>query len=106
MKRLYVGNLSYQATESELEEWFSQAGVTVDAVDIIRDRISGESRGFGFVEVGNDEEADRGVASCNGRDFLGRSLVVNEARPMRERGDRGDRGGGGGGGGGGGRRRY
>ena len=101
MKKLYVGNLPYQATESELQEWFTQAGVAPETVDIIRDRISGESRGFGFVEIANDEDADRTVASCNGQDFLGRNLIVNEARPMRERG-----GGGGGGGGGGRHRRY
>jgi len=102
MKKLYVGNLPYQATEAELQNWFSQAGITVDTVTVMRDRYSGEARGFGFVEL-PDADADKAVQSCNGKDFLGRTLVVNEARPLREGG-----GGGGGGrgrpGGGGGRR--
>jgi RNA recognition motif-containing protein len=95
MKKLYVGNLPYQATEAELQNWFSQAGISVDTVTVMRDRYSGEARGFGFVELA-DGDAERAVQSCNGKDFLGRTLVVNEARPLRE---------GGGGGGGGGRGR-
>jgi RNA recognition motif-containing protein len=91
LKKLFVGNLPYQASEAELQDWFSQSGLRADSVQIIRDKFTGEPRGFGFAEFGNDEEADRAVQSCNGQDFLGRSLVVNEARPMRE-------GGGGGGG--------
>ena len=109
MKKLYVGNLPYQASESELESWFAQAGFSPDAVTIVRDRFSGESRGFGFVEITDDAEADRAVAACNGQDFLGRSLIVNEARPLRERGPSEGRRGGGGGGDrkrGGGRPRY
>lgn len=106
LKKLFVGNLPYQASEAELQDWFSRAGFHADSVQIIRDKFTGDPRGFGFAEFGNDEEADRAVQNCNGQDFLGRSLVVNEARPMRE-------GGGGGGGrggrpshgGGGGRRR-
>jgi len=95
VKKLYVGNLPYQAAESELEEWFTSEGINLDTLTIIRDRMTGESRGFGFVEIADDDEADRAIQACNGRDFLGRSLVVNEARPMRERtgGDRGGRGG-------------
>ena len=102
MKKLFVGNLAYQATEASLHEWLTQLGVRADSVQIIRDKFSGESRGFGFIEIGDDGEADRTVQACNGQDFLGRSLVVNEARPMGDRGS--DRGGGGGrssGGGGG-----
>ena len=95
--KLYVGNVPYQATEAELQDWFSQAGVRVDHVDVIRDRFSGEPRGFAFAEINNDEDAARAIQSCNGRDFQGRTLVVNEARPPRE----GSRGAGGGGGGGG-----
>lgn len=95
MKKLYIGNLPYQATEAELQSWFGEAGITVDTVTLMRDRYSGEARGFGFVELA-DGEADRAVQACNGKDFLGRTLVVNEARPLRE---------GGGGGGGGGRGR-
>jgi cold-inducible RNA-binding protein len=102
VKKLFVGNLPYQATEASLNDWLSQVGVRADSVQIIRDKFSGESRGFGFIEIENDGEADRAVQSCNGQDFLGRTLVVNEARPMGDRGgDRGDRGGGGRPGGGG-----
>lgn len=101
MKKLYIGNVPYQATEGELQSWFEQAGVRVDQVSLIRDRYSGEPRGFGFVEIGNDDDAQRAIEALNGKDFLGRNLVVNEARPPRERGF----GGGGGGGGGGGRGR-
>ncbi len=104
--KLYVGNLAYQASEGDLESWFAQAGVQVDSVTIVRDRFSGEPRGFGFVEIGNDEQAQVAIQACNGKDFLGRTVVVNEARPMRSGGG-GRPGGGGGrpGGGGGGRRR-
>jgi len=108
-----VGNLPYQATEASLHDWLTQLGIRADSVQIIRDKFSGESRGFGFLEIENDGEAERAVQACNGQDFLGRTLVVNEARPMGDRGgDRGgrpggggggDRGGHGGGGGGGGR---
>ncbi len=97
MKKLYVGNLPYQASESQLETWFIQAGFTPDAVTIIRDRFSGESRGFGFVDIVNDDDANRAIQACNGQDFLGRSLIVNEARPLRDRGpSEGRRGGAGG----------
>jgi len=99
VKKLYVGNVSYQATDEELNRWFAEAGFTVDSVSLIRDRYSGEPRGFGFVEMSNDDEADKAVQALNGKDFLGRNLVVNEARPMREGGGGGGRGGGGGGGG-------
>jgi RNA recognition motif-containing protein len=85
LKKLFVGNLPYQASETELQSWFTQAGVNADSVSIVRDRFSGEPRGFGFVEIGNDEEAEKAIASCNGQDFLGRTLVVNEARPMTDR---------------------
>ena len=105
MKKLFVGNLPYQASEAELQDWFTQAGFQADSVQIIRDKFTGEPRGFGFAEFSNDEEADRAVQTCNGQDFLGRSLVVNEARPMREGGGGGGGGRGPGGGGGGGRGR-
>jgi len=95
--RLYVGNVPYQATDADLQGLFEGAGVTVDAVNVVRDRFSGEPRGFAFVEIGNDEEAQRAIRACNGKDFLGRTLVVNEARPPRDAG--GPRSGGGGGGG-------
>jgi cold-inducible RNA-binding protein len=109
VKKLYIGNLPYQATEADLQNWFGQAGISVDSVTLMRDRYSGEARGFGFVELA-DGEADRAVQSCNGKDFMGRALVVNEARPLRTgAGGAGGGGGGrgrpGGGGGGGGRGR-
>ena len=105
MTKLFVGNLPYSATEADLTNFFSQAGVTVDSVNVMRDRFTGEARGFGFVEISNDAQASHAVEACNGRDLMGRALVVNEARPMTPRDNRG--GGGGGGGrreGGGGRR--
>ncbi|MEO7654035.1 MAG: RNA-binding protein [Bryobacteraceae bacterium] len=80
--KLYVGNLPFRASESDVQEWFSQAGIPVDIVTVVRDRISGDPRGFGFVEIQRREDAERALISCNGRDFLGRSVVINEARPM------------------------
>src|SRR5260221_1573180 len=85
VKKLYIGNLPFSATEDQLNEWFSQIGVTPSGVNLIRDRFTGQSRGFAFVEVNNDEDADRAVNSLNGQNFGGRNLVVNEARPQAER---------------------
>jgi cold-inducible RNA-binding protein len=101
VKKLYVGNLPFSATEDTLHEFFSQSGVNPSAVNLIRDRFTGQSRGFAFVEISNDEEADRAVNSLNGQNFGGRNLVVNEARPQEQRGGSGGRGGGFGGGRGG-----
>ena len=101
MKKLYVGNLPFSATEDTLHEFFSQSGVNPSAVNLIRDRFTGQSRGFAFVEISNDEEADRAVNSLNGQNFGGRNFVVNEARPQEQRGGGGGRGGGFGGGRGG-----
>ena len=110
MKKLYVGNLPFQTTEDDLRDWFANAGVTQSVVQIIRDRFSGNSRGFAFVEVGNDTEADNAIQMLNGKDFQGRALIVNEARPQREHGGRGgggrERGGGGRGRGGSGGRSW
>src|SRR5712664_2487642 len=106
VKKLYIGNLPFSATEDQLHEWFSQIGVTPSGVNLIRDRFTGQSRGFSCVEVNSDDDADRAVNSLNGQNFCGRNLVVNEARPQAERsGGGGGRGGysGGRGGGGGGR---
>ena len=106
MKKLYVGNLPFQANEEEVQALFSEAGIKADSVALIRDRFSGQPRGFGFVEIADDGEAEKAVAALNGKDFKGRKIVVNEARPQREGGGggggggRGGRGGGGGGGGG------
>ena len=100
--KLFVGNLPYAASETDVESFFAEAGVTVDSVNIMRDRFSGAPRGFGFVEIQNDTSANQAIQACNGRDFMGRSVVVNEARPMvardREGGGRGGYGGGGNGG--------
>jgi len=98
VKKLYVGNLPFQATEQDLISWFTQAGVTGPQVTLVRDQLSGQLRGFGFVEVPNDEEAGRAIEALNGQDFMGRSVVVNEARP-KAAGGGGGRGGYGGGGG-------
>ena len=100
MKKLYVGNLPYQVTDADLQNWFTQAGITVDSVSLMRDRLSGEARGFGFVEV-PDNEMDRAISACNGKQLMGRAIVVNEARPARESGGGERRAGGGGRGGGG-----
>ena len=101
-KKLYVGNLSYQVDSSELEQLFGQHGTVVSA-QIINDRDTGRSKGFGFVEMGSDEEAQAAIAALNGQEHGGRALTVNEARPREERsgGGGGGRGGFGGGGGGG-----
>ena len=83
-KKLYVSNLPYNASDEELKEFFSQAGA-VESATIIRDKMTGRSRGFGFVEMSADEEADKAIAELNGKDFQDRKLVVNEARPLEPR---------------------
>lgn len=83
--RMYVGNLSYQATESELRALFAQYGEVVSA-RIITDRDTGQSRGFGFVELADDEASNNAISELNGSDFGGRRLVCNEARPREPRG--------------------
>jgi cold-inducible RNA-binding protein len=107
--KLYVGNLSYSAGETELRDLFSAYGA-VDSVAVITDRDTGRSKGFGFVEFTNDAEAQAAIAGLNGKEVSGRALTVSPARPKSEGGGGGNRGGGGagyGGGGGGGRRnRY
>ena len=97
-KKLYVGGLSYDVTDAQLNEIFAQAG-TVESASVIIDRMTGRSRGFGFVEMASDEDAKKAVETLNGQEFAGRTITVNEARPMADR----PRGGGGGGGFGGGR---
>jgi RNA recognition motif-containing protein len=104
MKNIFVGNLSFGATEAAVRSLFEAYG-TVDRVNIVTDRDTGQARGFGFVEMSANAEADRAIAGLNGRDLDGRALNVNEARPKTERGFGGG-GGGGGRGGGGGNRRY
>ena len=119
---IYVGNLSSQTTEDDLRQAFEVFG-QVESVNIIKDRFSGESRGFGFVEIPSKQEAQKAIEEMNGKDLMGRAVNVNEARPKTDRGGGrgggggrgrgsggrggGSRGGGGGGGyGGGGGRRY
>jgi RNA recognition motif-containing protein len=98
--KLYVGNLSYGVTSSQLEELFGQHG-TVQSAEVIQDRDTGRSKGFGFVQMGSDEEAQAAITALNGQEHDGRALTVNEAKPREER-PRGGGGGYGGGGGGGG----
>jgi len=101
-KRLYVGNLSYDVDSSELEKLFSQHG-TVASAQVISDRETGRSKGFGFVEMADDDQAAAAIAALNGVEHGGRTLTVNEARPREERSGGGFGGGGRGGFGGGGR---
>ena len=85
MKKLFVGNLPYAANETDLQNFFAENGVTVDSVTVMRDRFTGQARGFGFVEIGDDAAAQHAVDTCHGKDLLGRAIVVNEARPMTSR---------------------
>jgi RNA recognition motif-containing protein len=85
VKKLFVGNLPYKATEADVTAFFEEAGIRVDLVNILKDRFSGEPRGFGFVEINDDAVANQAIESCNGRALLGRALVVNEARPLERR---------------------
>lgn len=83
-KKLFVGGLSYETTDSTLKEAFSQAG-TVESAVVIMDKMSGRSKGFGFVEMSSDEEAQKAIEMLNGKDLDGRNITVNEARPMEPR---------------------
>ena len=111
--KLYVGNLPFSATDDSLRELFAQSG-TVNSARIITDRDTGRSKGFGFVEMSTDAEAQEAISKFNGKDCEGRAMTVNEAKPMAPKEGRGggfgggdrDRGGYGGGGGGGRGRRY
>jgi RNA recognition motif-containing protein len=82
--KLYVGNLDYNVTDDQLGEHFAQAGKVASAT-VITDKYSGRSKGFGFVEMGNDEEAKKAIEMFNGKDFSGRNIIVNEARPKQPR---------------------
>ena len=109
-KKLYVGNLSYNVSNSDLDQLFGEYG-TVQSAEVIMDRDTGRSKGFGFVEMGSDEEAQAAISGVNGQEHDGRTLTVNEARPREPRGGgggggRGGYGGGRGGGGGGRGGRY
>ena len=108
-KKLYVGNLTYQVTETDLEQLFSQFG-TVQSAQVIQDRETGRSKGFGFVEMGSEAEAQAAIQGLHEQEHEGRRLTVNEAKPREDRGGGGGygggRSGGGGYGGGGGGGRY
>ena len=104
--KLFVGNLTFTATENDLQDYFAQAGVVV-SVNIMQDRMTGRSRGFAFIEMSSKEDAEKAIQMFHSKDFQGRPLTVNEARPREDRPPGGGGGGGGyrGGGGGGGDRR-
>ena len=91
-KKLYVGGIPYSTTEAELKDAFAQAGDVTSAAIII-DKMTGRSKGFGFVEMTNDADADKAISMWDGKDFQGRNLTVNEARPLEERAPRRDFGG-------------
>ena len=88
-KKLYVGNLSYDVTSSDLEQLLSAHG-TVQSAEVISDRMTGRSKGFGFVEMGSDDEAQAAIAALNGQEHGGRALTVNEAKPREDRGGGGN----------------
>jgi len=94
VKKLYIGGLPYSTRDEELKEAFSQAG-TVESAVVIMDKMSGRSKGFGFVELATEAEADRAIEMFDGTDFGGRTIKVNKARPMEDRPKRDNRGGGG-----------
>ena len=104
-KKLYVGNLSYDVSSSDLEAMLSPHG-TIQSAEVIMDRSTGQSKGFGFVEMGSDAEAQAAISALDGQDQGGRAIKVNEAKPREPRSGGGGYGGGGGGGGGGRRDRY
>ena len=97
-KKLYVGNLSYRMTDSDLEQLFASHG-SVASAQVIMDRDTGRSKGFGFVEMASDQDAQAAITALNGKEIEGRGLTVNEARPKEDRGGGGGGGGYGGGGG-------
>jgi len=85
VKKLFVGNLPYSANETDVQSFFSDNGIAVDSVTVMRDRFTGQARGFGFVEITDDQAAQMAVDACHGKELSGRVLVVNEARPMTSR---------------------
>jgi RNA recognition motif-containing protein len=95
-RKLFVGNLPYETVENDLEALFGQAG-TVETVTVMRDRMTGRARGFAFVEMASEDDAQKAITQLNGHQLGGRALTVNEARPQASRSDGGYNGGGGGG---------
>ena len=102
-KKLYVGNLKFEVNDADLNQLFSQYG-SVESAQVVQDKMTGRSKGFGFVEMASEPEAQAAIAALNGKEYSGRALTVNEARPREDRPSGGSRGGYGGGGGGGGSR--
>ncbi len=94
MKKLFVGNLPYGANETDVQNFFADNGVAIDSVTVMRDRFTGQARGFGFVEINDDAAAQRAVDACDKKELMGRTIVVNEARPMQSREGGGGFGGG------------
>jgi len=92
VKKLFVGNLPYAANETDVQNFFSGHGVAIDSVTVMRDRFTGQARGFAFVEINDDAAATRAVETCHGQELMGRAVVVNEARPMTREGGGGPRG--------------
>jgi cold-inducible RNA-binding protein len=98
MKKMYVGNIPYNASEEELKELFSEYG-EIESLKIMKDQFTDRSKGFGFIEMANEQDAKKAIAALNGKDFKGKSLTVAEARPQQKRQDFKKRSGGYGGGG-------
>ena len=94
-KKVYIGNLEFSVTEEELKQAIEEKGITVKEVKIITDKFSGRSKGFSFVEMSSDEEGEKAIEKFNGHKMEERTIIVNEARPMTDRGSRDSRGGGG-----------
>jgi RNA recognition motif-containing protein len=90
VKKLFVGNLPYAANETDVQTFFAGHGITIDTITVMRDRFTGQARGFGFVEIHDDAAAQQAVDHCHGKELMGRTVVVNEARPMASR-DGGER---------------
>jgi len=89
--RLFIGNLPFAATEEDIQAMFQKAGITADTIQVMRDKFSGKSRGFGFADIHDPAAAQRAVTACHGRDLMGRALIINEARPSQSAGGPGDR---------------
>jgi RNA recognition motif-containing protein len=85
VKKLFIGNLPYAANETDVQNFFAGHGIAIDTVTVMRDRFTGQARGFGFVEINDDTAAQQAVDRCHGKDLMGRTVVVNEARPMASR---------------------
>jgi RNA recognition motif-containing protein len=85
VKKLFVGNLPYSANETDVQNFFADQAITIDSVTVMRDRFTSQARGFGFVEIDDDNAAAHAIEVCHGKDLMGRVLVVNEARPIAPR---------------------